>query len=123
MEAGIMQSFKTLSVILASALAINVYAANIVSNEYYIPYGDQEIHLKEKKLFASKPSKIIVLVNPLSIPVLSAFDVPGYSLMDALAKHGYDVWGMDFIGEGKSSYPKVMERSPAPIGMYPLPAT
>ncbi len=48
--------------------------------------------------------------------------MPDYSLMDAFAKRGYDVWGIDFIGEGKSSYPKVMETLPVAIGIYPLQA-
>ncbi len=117
-----MRNFKTIALILSSTFAINAYADDLVANEYYIPYNGQKIHLQEKKLSSSKSSKIIVLVNPLSIPAVSAFDVPGYSLMDALAKQGYDVWGMDFIGEGKSSYPKTMEYSPPPIGIYPLQA-
>ncbi len=118
-----MQSFKTLSILVSSIFTINAFADNIISNEYYIPYNDQKIHLKEKKLSSAKSAKVIVLVNPLSIPALSAFDVPNYSLMDALAKKGYDVWGIDFVGEGTSSYPTTMESSPAPIGIYPLLAT
>lgn len=118
-----MQSFKILSIVVSSIFTINAYANNITSNEYYIPYNGQKIHLKEKKLSSAKAAKVIVLVNPLSIPALSAFDVPHYSLMDALAKQGYDVWGIDFIGEGTSSYPKSMESAPAPIGIYPLQAT
>ena len=117
-----MQNFKIIFLILVSIFAINVYADKIISNEYYIPYGGQRIHLKEKRLSSSKSGKVIVLVNPLSIPALSAFDVPDYSLMDALAKRGYDVWGIDFIGEGKSSYPKMMESSSVLIGTYPLQA-
>lgn len=39
--------------------------------------------------------------------------------MDSLAKNGYDVWAIDFIGQGKSSYPKSMEKFYIPIGFYP----
>jgi pimeloyl-ACP methyl ester carboxylesterase len=120
MEAGTMLNFKTIILVLISAFITNAYADKIISKEYYIPYNNQKIHLKEKKLSASKSSKVIVLINPLSIPSLVAFDIPNYSLMDALAKRGFDVWGIDFIGEGKSSYPAIMESNPAPIGKYPL---
>ena len=117
-----MQNYKKVFLILFGIISFNVNANSIISKEYYIPYNNQKIHLKEKKLASSKSSKIIVLINPLSIPSLVAFDIPKYSLMDALALHGYDVWGIDFIGEGKSSYPKVMETNPAPLGVYPLQA-
>ncbi|MDQ5921683.1 MAG: hypothetical protein QG673_1742 [Pseudomonadota bacterium] len=135
-------SFRIICLILASMFVIDAYAItnavnntdnntdNLIANEYYIPYNGQQIHLKEKKLSSSesrsgsrsKSRKVIVLINPLSIPALSAFDVPGYSLMNDLAQNGYDVWGIDFIGEGKSTYPKTMNISPAPIGTYPLSA-
>lgn len=117
-----MQIFKLITFILVNTFALNAYADNIVSHEYYIPYNGQKIHLQEKKLSLTKPNKVIVFINPLSIPALTAFDVPNYSLMDAFAKHGYDVWALDFIGQGRSSYPKVMESSPAQVGIYPLSA-
>ncbi|MFN8770857.1 MAG: alpha/beta fold hydrolase [Neisseriaceae bacterium] len=115
-----MQTSRLLSLIMVAGFAVNAYANKIIANEYNIPYKEYKIHLKEKKLSSTKTKKIIVLVNPLSIPSLEAFDVPNYSLMDALAKKGYDVWGIDFVGEGKSSYPKEMEINPAPIGSFPL---
>ena len=118
-----MQNFKKIISIVSCAFVFNTYADSVISHEYYVPYNGQKIHLKEKKLSSPKATKVIVLVNPLSIPALSAFDVPNYSLMDALAKRGYDVWGIDFVGEGVSSYPKIMESSPAPVGIYPLQAT
>lgn len=118
-----MRSYKLLCAGIASILLSNAYAATIVSNEYTVPYsGGQTLHLKEKRLSTTLSGKVIVLINPLSIPALSAFDVPGYSLMDALAAKGYDVWGIDFTGEGSASYPPSMSISPAPQGVYPLEA-
>lgn len=110
-------------------IIINIYfyqlalANNIFTKEYYIAYqNDFKIHLKEKK--SNKVNgKTIILLSPLSIPSLEAFDVPDYSLMDILAIDGFDVWAVDFIGEGKSSFPDVMNRSPAPIGEWPLQAS
>lgn len=118
-----MRSYKLLCAGIASILLSNAYAATIVSNEYTVPYsGGQTLHLKEKRLSTTLSGKVIVLINPLSIPALSAFDVPGYSVMDALAAKGYDVWGIDFTGEGSASYPPSMSISPAPQGVYPLEA-
>lgn len=117
-----MLHYKKIFLILVTTFIASANANSIVAKDYYILYNGQKIHLREKKV-SEAHGEVVVLINPLSIPALSAFDVPNYSLMDALAKRGYDVWGIDFIGEGSSSYPKVMEVSPAPIGVYPLPAT
>ena len=118
-----MQSYKLLCAGIVGVLFSNAYASTIISNEYTIPYtSGQTLHLKEKRLSTTQSGKVIVLINPLSIPALSAFDVPGYSLMDALAAKGYDVWGIDFTGEGSASYPVSMSKFPAPSGVYPLEA-
>ncbi|QIV94620.1 alpha/beta hydrolase [Allofrancisella frigidaquae] len=135
MELGIMLNSKKLSKIFAFALICllfvfvtsliskNAKNSNLVSSDYYISYGTQKIHLKEKKLTTKNTKDVIMLINPLSIPSIVAFDVPNHSLMDSLAESGYDVWAIDFIGEGKSSYPKIMQIDPAPKGTYPLQAT
>ncbi len=118
-----MRSFKLYIIAFLGVFLSNAYAETIVSNEYSIPYHQQQyLHLKEKKRVSNKSGKVIVLINSLSIPALSAFDVPGYSLMDALAEKGYDVWAIDFIGEGSASYPASMNKAPAPTGIYPLQA-
>ncbi len=57
-----MQNFKIIFLILISIFVSNVYADKIISNEYYIPYAGQKIHLKEKKLSSSKSGKVIVMV-------------------------------------------------------------
>lgn len=100
----------------------SILYANIVSHDYYIDYNHQKIHLKEKSISKKANKGVIMLLNPLSIPAIKAFDIPGYSLMDSLAKNGYDVWAIDFIGEGLSSYPNSMQQNPAPKGIYPLQA-
>lgn len=118
-----MLRYKLLLWIFGLLLGQVVYASTINVREYYVPYLDgKQIHIKEKKLADNKPHQVLVLLNPLSIPSLEAFDVPGYSLMDTLAKAGWDVWGIDFIGQGKSSYPSEMQKNPAPAGKFPLRA-
>jgi pimeloyl-ACP methyl ester carboxylesterase len=119
-----------LSAILLSQFILAIGSV-IVSKDYFIPYissnsektvTPQKIHLREKRLSAVTNAKVVVLLNPLSIPSLTAFDIPNYSLMDTLALNGFDVWAIDFIGEGQSSYPEVMENREAAIGVWPLSA-
>ncbi|TDT72059.1 pimeloyl-ACP methyl ester carboxylesterase [Allofrancisella inopinata] len=110
-------------VIIIASISKHSKASNVMSSDYYINYNNKKIHLTEKKFSTGDTKGVIMLINPLSIPSIVAFDIPNYSLMDSLAKNGYDVWAIDFIGEGKSSYPKVMQIDPAPKGTYPLQAT
>ena len=125
-----MHYFKILIILFAFLSFKVVYANNISKNNYFIDYEkDLKIHLLEKKIErhnsiqkSKKKQKVIILLAPLSIPSLVSFDVPGYSLMDTLALNGFDPWGIDFIGQGKSSYPKEMKKSPAQSGKFPLQA-
>lgn len=110
---------------LVSYINIATASTNDICRDYYINYIDGlKIHLKEKVISSSNRSQhnVLILLNPLSIPALDAFDVPGYSVMDKFAKQGYDVWGVDFLGQGSSSYPTAMEESPAPTKIVPLQA-
>jgi pimeloyl-ACP methyl ester carboxylesterase len=83
----------------------------IWSKEYWAQKGDIKLYMFRKRMGAPQPGKaalpVLFLVHGSSISSTS-FDliVPGrgdYSLMDAFAKHGFDVWTMDFTGYGKSS--------------------
>ncbi len=123
MEAGIMGIYKGFFFIICLLLCKISFAVHDVQTETYdIPFQQGlNIHLKEKKL-AQTHGKVILLINPLSIPSLEAFDVKGYSLMNELAQQGFDVWGIDFIGQGKSSFPPEMQKDPAPTGLLPLQA-
>ncbi len=84
------------------------------SSDYYINYQNLKIHLREKKPLANPNHKVVILLAPLSIPSLISFDISKYSLMDTLAQNGFDVWGVDFIGQGTSSYPLEMQNNPSP---------
>lgn len=119
-----MKSYKYFLIAIAFFTSQAIFAADLKSYDYYLEYQNElKIHLKEKKLDNNKQGKVIVLVNSLSIPSLEAFDVPNYSLMDILAENGFDVWGIDFVGQGKSSFPESMKKTPAPTGLLPLRAT
>lgn len=83
----------------------------IWSKEYWAQKGDIKLWMYRKRMGAPQAGKpalpVLFLVHGSSISS-SSFDltVPGkgeYSLMDAFARFGFDVWTMDFTGYGKSS--------------------
>ncbi len=91
----------------------NSGAANgkIWNKEYWAQKGDVKLYMFRKRVGAPQAGKpalpVLFLVHGSSISSAS-FDltVPGhsdYSMMDAFARDGFDVWTMDFTGYGKSS--------------------
>src|ERR1700693_4528460 len=83
----------------------------IWSNEYWAQKGDVKLYLFRKRVGAPQAGKpalpVLFLVHGSSMSS-TTFDVtvPGrgeYSMMNAFARYGYDVWTMDFEGYGKSS--------------------
>lgn len=92
-------------------------SSSIVLTEHKIPGSDHgiELYLREKanadRRHFSKDDAVLLL-EPFSVPSAEAFDVPGYSWMEELAKEGYDAWALDFRGFGKSSRPAAMEKPP-----------
>jgi pimeloyl-ACP methyl ester carboxylesterase len=88
-------------------------AANekIWSKEYWAQKGDVKLYMFRKRVGAPQAGKpalpVLFLVHGSSMSS-TTFDVtvPGrgeYSMMNAFARYGYDVWTMDFEGYGKSS--------------------
>ena len=85
--------------------------AAIWSAEYWARKGDVKLNLWRKRVGAPKPGEaavpVVFLVHGSSNSSRSSYDltVPGkgeYSLMNVLAKDGYDVWTMDHDGYGRS---------------------
>ena len=83
----------------------------IWSAEYWAKKGDVALNLWRKRVGAPKPGEaplpLIFLVHGSSNSARSSYDltVPGkgeYSLMNVLARYGYDVWTMDHDGYGHS---------------------
>lgn len=56
-----MRNYKILIIFLISTLIFTVYANDINSSDYYIKYGNQKIHLKEKKI-PKKDSKGTIML-------------------------------------------------------------
>ena len=80
--------------------------------QYWAMKGEVKLALYRKRMKApakgEKPLPVLFLVHGSSLSALSSYDltVPGigdYSLMNAFARHGFDVWTMDHEGYGRSS--------------------
>jgi pimeloyl-ACP methyl ester carboxylesterase len=81
------------------------------SKEYWAQKGEVKLYMYRKRVGAPQAGKstlpVLFLVHGSSTSS-AGFDltVPGhgeYSIMDAFARFGYDVWTMDFTGYGRSS--------------------
>src|ERR1035437_8083571 len=82
------------------------------ADEYWAKRGDISLNLYRKRRSSERAGKsalpILFLAHGSSVSSRPSFDlkVPGhddYSLMDAFAGYGFDVWTMDFEGYGRSS--------------------
>jgi pimeloyl-ACP methyl ester carboxylesterase len=85
--------------------------APVWSAEYWAKKGDIRLNLWRKRVGAPKPGEqplpVLFLVHGSSNSTRSSYDltVPGkgeYSLMNVMARSGYDVWTMDHDGYGRS---------------------
>ena len=85
--------------------------APVWSAEYWANKGDVKLNLWRKRVGAPKPGEpplpILFLAHGSSNSARSSNDltVPGkgeYSLMNVMARHGYEVWTMDHDGYGYS---------------------
>ncbi|MBI3703584.1 MAG: alpha/beta hydrolase [Rhizobiales bacterium] len=96
---------------LLSGIVTPASAANIWSAEYWTNKGVVKLNLWRKRVGAPKRGEaalpVVFLVHGSSNSARSSYDlsVPGkgeYSLMNVLARYGYDVWTMDHDGYGRS---------------------
>lgn len=85
--------------------SITLQIHGIPSSEPGLKLSLREKHLAERADFRS--NRVVLLLEPFGVPAAEAFDssLPGYSLMDYLARRGYDVWALDFRGFGASDRP------------------
>lgn len=101
---------------LASSLLVHPASADssntIWSREYWAKKGDVSLYMFRKRQGApkagEKPRPVLFLVHGSSISSRPSFDltVPGhgdYSVMNAFAQYGFDVWTMDHENYGRSS--------------------
>jgi len=107
-------SLATLSLVPGSAQAADVAPsdASVWSQAYTVASGAASLYAFRKRATPPRAGAAalpaLLLVHGSSMGGRSTFDlsVPGqtgYSMMDAFARLGYDVWTMDFEGYGRSS--------------------
>jgi pimeloyl-ACP methyl ester carboxylesterase len=97
----------------APALALQrTPPARYWTREYSAQKGDVRLYMFRKRRSAPRPGEaplpVLFLVHGSSLSGRSTFDLeaPGkgdYSMMNAFAGYGFDVWTMDFEGYGRSS--------------------
>ena len=96
---------------LVPAQAEDAAPATIWGHEYWAHKGNLKLNLWRKRVGEPKPGEaplpILFLVHGSSLSARSSYDltVPGkneYSMMNAFARYGYDVWTMDHDGYGYS---------------------
>jgi pimeloyl-ACP methyl ester carboxylesterase len=106
--AGAGVGFGLLSALGSPAMAVE---GEIWSHEYWAKKGEVKLNLWRKRIGAPEageaPRPVVFLVHGSSNSARSSYDltVPGkgeYSLMNVLARDGYDVWTMDHDGYGYS---------------------
>ena len=82
------------------------------NQRYEARKGDVRLQLYRRRLKApvagEAPLPVLILVHGSSMSTMPTFDltVPGageYSMFNVFARYGYDVWGIDFEGYGRSS--------------------
>jgi pimeloyl-ACP methyl ester carboxylesterase len=95
-----------------AAAAAPAAGGDIWSNEYWTKKGDLNLYIYRKRVGApaagERPRPVLFMVHGSSNSARTSYDlqVPGkgeYSMMNAFARYGFDVWTMDHEGYGNSS--------------------
>ena len=97
-------------IIFILAVVIPAAAQEITGKEHWVEYNGIKLCVWEK--YANSPSNkpVIVLAHGSATAGRESFDLqvagkPSYSLMDFLAKEGFDVFALDTRGFGRSTHP------------------
>ncbi len=117
---------KTLLAAATAALAfaivapVNAAPPKIVMEEFMVPAVDPGINLYVRNKHPAGVKKfsadrILLYVHGATYPSETAFDLKlnGFSWMDYIAQHGYDVYLVDLRGYGKSTRPAEMDKPAA----------
>ena len=106
---------KKVIIVLAVCLVLGTTSfgasQSVTGTEHWVNNGVIRLYVWEKYVGTAKDKPIIVLAHGSATAGKESFDlqVPGkptYSLMDALAQNGFDVFAPDVRGFGRSTHPE-----------------
>jgi len=112
MGAGMLSGLASAAQAQGAASAAPAAGADVWSAEYLTKKGEVNLNIYRKRAGApvagEKSRPVLFLVHGSSNSSRTSYDlqVPGkgeYSMMDAFARNGFDVWTMDHEGYGRSS--------------------
>jgi pimeloyl-ACP methyl ester carboxylesterase len=86
-------------------------ADEVVGVEHWVPNASVRLFVWEKYLGSPEGKKVVVLAHGSATAGKESFDLqipgkPSYSLMDVLARQGFDVFALDTRGFGRSTHPE-----------------
>jgi len=86
-------------------------AGDIVSTEHWVEHNGVKLYVWEKSQGSPSGKPVIILAHGSATAGKESFDLqvqgkPSYSLMDFLAKEGFDVFAPDVRGFGRSTHPE-----------------
>ena len=86
-------------------------ADEVVGVEHWVANSSMRLFVWEKYLGSSEGKKVVVLAHGSATAGKESFDLqipgmPSYSLMDVLARQGFDVFALDTRGFGRSTHPE-----------------
>jgi len=112
MGAGMLSGLASAAQAQGAAAAAPAAGADVWSAEYWTKKGEVNLNIYRKRVGApvagEKSRPVLFVVHGSSNSARTSYDlqVPGkgeYSMMDAFARNGFDVWTMDHEGYGRSS--------------------
>ena len=108
MRLCVLQGLAMITSILAS-VALSA-AQEVIGVEHWVEQGGMRLYVWEKYVESPANKKVIVLAHGSATAGKESFDLqvtgkPSYSLMDFLAREGFDVFALDTRGFGRSTHP------------------
>lgn len=96
---------------LTMLVLVTVAAQEVRQEEHWVERDGIRLYVQEKYVGNPEDKKIIVLAHGSATAGSESFDVqvagkPSYSLMDYLAREGFDVFALDTRGFGRSTHPE-----------------
>lgn len=100
----------TVTTLILASFAPSV-AQEVVGVEHWVESDGIKLYVWEKYVGSPSGKKVVVLVHGSATAGKESFDLrvsgkPSYSLMDFLAKEGFDVFALDTRGFGRSTHPE-----------------